>query len=332
MSIFLPDHLGGCFTMIISASYRTDIPAFYGSWFMNRINEGYCQVRNPYNGLYSRISLLRADVQGIVFWTRNPAPFSSNLRVIEEKGYPFYIHFTITGYPSILEANCISSSSAADIFRQLASDLPEGSLVWRYDPILLTSVTPIDFHIKNFTFLASSLAGYTDEVVISFARIYSKTRKNLDLLAGNTSGFKWYDPDNGFKKSLALKLSSIAELYGMRLSVCAQRNILTDGLKDASCIDPYRLSRVAGYSLKIPPLKPHRPEGCGCYSSRDIGEYDTCINGCVYCYAVSSLKNARSRYRAHDPKGSSILPLQVKTSSDREHGKQGKLFASSKDI
>lgn len=292
--------------MIISASYRTDIPAFYSDWFFARLQARRALVRNPYSGKPSSIDLRPESVSGFVFWTRNFAPILRRLPELLAFGRPFTVQFTITGYPRALEAAVIDPLQSVEQMRRLAAEVHPLCPVWRYDPIVTTTVTPPAFHVANFQRLAAQLEGATNEAVVSFAQIYRKTRRNLDA-AARLHGLQWQDPDDGVKLTLVSQLAAIARSHGMQLTVCTQPQYVAPGAIEARCIDARRLSRIAGTPLQIP-LKGNRP-GCACHESRDIGEYDTCPHGCAYCYAVRHRRLALARYRAHRPADESLLPL-----------------------
>jgi len=280
--------------MIISASYKTDIPAFYPRWFMSRLEAGFCKMVNPYGGQIYEVPLTPGMVSGFVFWTRNLGPLSEHLPEIAERGYPFTVQYTVTGYPKALDAATIAPEKAVAHLRQLSADYP-GAGVWRYDPIVFTSATPFDWHAANFAKLAALLEGSVDEAVVSFAQVYRKTKRNMDKV----EGLAWSDEPADTKQNLLAALLPIAQKHGMALSLCAQRDLLIDGVMDAACIDAERLGRVAGRPIGAK-RKPHR-EACGCWQSRDIGDYDTCPHGCAYCYAVRSRDLAKQRFQAHDP-------------------------------
>ncbi len=180
--------------MIVSASYRTDIPAFYGDWFMKRLTAGECLVANPYGGPPYRVSLDREAVDGFVFWTRNPLPFTENLAEINVLGYPFVVHVTIVGYPMTIDRSVPPVDAQVDTFVRLAGTYGSAALVWRYDPIVLSSLTPAAFHLDNFERICARLTGSTDEVVISFVNPYRKSRRNLDA-AAKQHGFSWWQAD-----------------------------------------------------------------------------------------------------------------------------------------
>ncbi|HUC63405.1 MAG TPA: DUF1848 domain-containing protein [Alphaproteobacteria bacterium] len=284
--------------MIVSASYRTDIPAFYGAWFMRRLEAGFCRVSSPYGGPPARVGLSRDEVAGFVFWTRNLGPFMASLDELRRRGYPFTVQFTLTGYPNALEPGVIAPERALEQLREVAARFGKRVAVWRYDPILVSDLTPFDSHRARFERLADALAGAVDEVVISFAQIYRKTKRNLDA-AAHAHGFSWRDPASEEKCALAAELAARARARGMVLSLCAQPDYLGPGIEPARCIDPRRLADVAGCPIEVP-VKGNRP-GCLCAASRDIGAYDSCAQGCVYCYAVASRAAAKRRLAGHDP-------------------------------
>ena len=284
--------------MIISASYKTDIPAFYGQWFVNRLDTGFCQMVNPYGGQVYRVGLTRDEVDGFVFWTKNLGPFLDRLALVHQRGYPFMVQYSLNGYPRALEFSVVNADRSIEHMQTLSQRYGPRVAVWRYDPIVFTSLTPPHFHQRTFARLARALAGTTDEVVISFAQMYRKTRRNMAWAAG-ALGFTWDDPSDELKRSLAADLTQIAKLHGMQLTVCAQRQFLVPGAQLASCIDAQRLSDIAGHPIGVP-VKGNRPD-CACFQSRDIGEYDTCPHCCVYCYAVGNRGLAQERHREHDP-------------------------------
>ncbi len=284
--------------MIISASYRTDIPAFYGDWLMNRLRAGFCLVRNPYGGQISRVSLSPGDIDGLVLWTKNIGPFLRHLPTLAARGLPFVVQHSITGYPRELERATPPIDRVLDSAARLASAHGPRALVWRYDPILLSSLTPLSFHLDHFGRLCESLRGLCDEVTVSFLQVYAKSRRHLDT-AATRHGFDWRDPPLQAKRDLIEALVPIAQSNGMRLSVCAQSELLVPGAIAARCVDAQRLSDIAGHTIRAK-ARGNRA-GCGCAESRDIGTYDTCPHGCAYCYAVQNPDTARRRFQSHHP-------------------------------
>lgn len=284
--------------MIVSASYRSDIPAFYGEWFLNRLQAGRVAWRNPYGGGLHYLDLTPETVDGFVFWTRNPTPFLPALHQVARRGWPFVMQVTITGYPRALETSVPPPEKVVEALRSIVQSFGPRRLVWRYDPVFVSDLTPPAFHRRQVAHLAELLAGLVDEAVLSFAQIYAKTRRNSDQ-AADRHGFSWRDPGAKEKHELLADLGALLRARGIRPSLCTQPDLLGDGLVPARCIDVGRLSDVAG--RPIPARTKGNRVGCLCAESRDIGRYDTCPHGCVYCYAVSAPANAKARHRVHDP-------------------------------
>jgi hypothetical protein len=290
--------------MIISASYKTDIPAFYGAWFENRLAAGECRMVNPYGGQVHTVSLAAPDVDGFVFWTRNPGPFLGALDTVRLRGFPFIVHTTITGYPQGLDFATIEAARAVAHLDHVRRRFGARAAVWRYDPVVLTSLTPPAWHRANFAALARSLRGIVDEVVVSFVQVYRKTARNMDARA-RAAKFEWWDPPDDEKRALLGDLAAIAAENGIAPTLCGQPHLAVPAMGEARCIDARRLGDVAGRPIAAP-AKPHRKR-CGCWASRDIGDYDTCPHGCAYCYAVESRHVAKRRHRAHDPAGEFLM-------------------------
>ena len=297
--------------MIISASYKTDIPTFYGEWFMNRLRAGYCKMVNPYGQQVYRVELTPESVDGFVFWTKNIGPFLKYLPEIREQGYPFIVQHTINGYPRELEYRVIDYPHTIEHMNRLASEFGSEVAVWRYDPIVISSLTPLDWHRQNFEGLAKGLAGSTDEVVVSFAQIYKKTRRNMDW-AAKKFDFAWSEHEattDEEVRSLVSDLAQIAQAYGLQLKICSQKKYLVPGIvEEARCVDADRLERVSHKPIIGKAKQKGNRKECGCFASKDIGEYDTCPHGCVYCYAVQNRDLALRRFKEHDPSGEFLFP------------------------
>lgn len=285
--------------MIISASYRTDIPAYYGDWFMARLRAGYAEARNPYGGKPYRIDLMPEAVDAFVFWTRNPAPFADAFDAVVRLGKPFVTQMTITGYPRALEPGVMETSAAVAAFRQLVAKFGPRTAVWRYDPVLLTAATPAQAHRDAVAWIADALAGVADECVFSFAHIYAKSRRHLDR-----TGIPWRDPSNVAKRKLLAELATIVQDRGMQPTLCAQPDLISPSLAPALCIDGARLADLGAPTGALK-SKGNRP-GCLCAPSRDIGRYDACPQGCAYCYANRSRAVAMKTLRAHDVDGAAL--------------------------
>ena len=249
-----------------------------------------------------------------MFWTKNIGPMLKHLPELKERGYPFVIQHTMNGYPRELEKRVIDAEQVIESCRTLVDTYGPDVLIWRYDPIVFSSLTPDEWHIENFARIAEGLAGYTNEVVISFEQTYAKTRTNTDL-AAQQHGFTWTPAENvelARKKQLAYQLAEVASCLQMQTNVCTQPDYLVTGLiKEAKCVDADRLERVAGYNFPRA-QKEIRGMGkdCRCFQNVDIGEYDTCPHGCVYCYATKTREIALAHNKAHDPRGEFLFPPQ----------------------
>lgn len=283
--------------MIVSASYRTDIPAFYGDWFAGRLVAGFAMVRNPYGGPPSRIDLRPGAVDGFVFWTRNIAPMAP---LLPEVPAPFVVQYTVIGYPRALDARVPDWEASVQRVRALADRFGARAVVWRYDPIVITSLTPPDWHRRQVAVLAEALEGAIDEVCISFVEPYRKTRRNL-ARAAESAPFDWIEPDPEQKQKLTDDLAEITGRRGIRLTACTQSGLHAPA---AACIDAVRLSDVARRDITAK-QKGNRP-GCMCAECRDIGAYDTCPHGCAYCYAVNDRDKAIAAWKDHDARSEAM--------------------------
>ena len=277
--------------MIISASYRTDIPAFHSRWFANRLAAGHAMVRNPYGGRDYRVDLTADAADGFVFWTRNARPFLDVLADLSRQDRPFYLQYTVTNYPDRLEWAVPPVDQALSVIRDLVERFGPRAVVWRYDPVVLSTDTPAPWHRSNVEQLAGQLAGLVDECVFSAMHPYRKSLRNMqrhdapELVAG--------------ADELLPDLARIVAGHGMLPTLCSQPEFLTPPLQPAACIDTGRLSDMAGHPV-IARQKGNRP-GCACAESRDIGRYDTCAHGCLYCYAVADPLTAQRNVAAADP-------------------------------
>ena len=297
---------------IISVSRRTDIPAFYGDWFMQRLKESFVGVVSPFSGKKYIVSLSPKDVICFVFWSKNFNPFIENLKLIDGLGYKFYFNYTVTGLPSIFESN-VEKQSAIESLKQLSRTYSPRHINWRFDPIVLSGTFDRNFYINAFEELASEFAGYVERCYFSFVVVYSKVKRNFEELERKT-GLKITNPSNDFKIELANDLAAIAERYEIRMFSCCGDYLLNDNIYKAHCIDGNIIESLFfpnGLKYK---QKPTRKE-CGCTESTDIGTYDTCPHGCVYCYANMNKQQARRAFNNHD-KESAFLGYS-KSESDR---------------
>lgn len=283
---------------IISVSRRTDIPAFYGDWFMRRLKEGFAGVVHPFGGSRYIVPLKPEDVICFVFWSKNFAPFVENLKTIDSLGYKFYFNYTLTSLPEVFE-NDVDKPAAMGALKELSRTYSTRHINWRFDPIIISSITDRDFYVKTFTELASELEGYVERCYISFVTNYSKVKRNFEELE-RTTGVKIVDCDEEFKIDLANELAAIAGRHGIRMYSCCGDYLTRSGeIEKAHCIDGGIIERLFypnGLNYRV---KPTRQE-CGCTESSDIGTYDTCLHGCVYCYANMHKQKARKAYAKHE--------------------------------
>lgn len=285
---------------IISVSRKTDIPAFYSQWFMERIKEKVVLTRNPFN--YNQVSLIDLSPESVlcfVFWTRNPKPLMKHLDYLDEKGYNYYFQFTITGYRAPLEANNEHPLKSIETFKALSKRLGKERVIWRYDPIILTNLTPIKEHIRLFKKIASELSGYCERVVISFADLdYRKAKNNLNKVDGLI-----YDDiinHSADLSELLTEFSKIAEENSLIIETCAEDIELKQfNVHHGKCIDDKLISRILGFDLSSTKDKSQR-KACGCVVSRDIGMYETCLHGCQYCYATNNHEKAKENFKKHN--------------------------------
>jgi DNA repair photolyase len=290
---------------IISASRRTDIPAFYSDWFMNRIRAGYAVFKNPFSGQPVQVDLNPDAVHSIVFWTKDAAPLVPHLPELERRGYGYTVLYTITAAPQIYEPQVPVAIESCEVFKCLVEHTSPRHISWRFDPILISSHTPPDYWLERFSTLAQSLAGHTDRCITSFAQFYGKVKRRLKLLE-EAEGITFSDPSLAEKRHLLQQMAAIADGHGISLQVCCDDTLVGEGVEKAHCVDGTRLAKLFPDKPAINKLNPTRDE-CGCTDSRDIGAYDTCAHGCVYCYANTSPKMVAKNAAQHDPHGDSLI-------------------------
>lgn len=280
--------------MIISASRRTDIPSYYADWFFRRIQEGFVLVRNPMNAhQISQVSLSPEVVDGIVFWTKNPLPMLDHLDQLQD--YLYYFQFTLNGYREDVERNIPSRRQVIiPAFQRLSDQIGPDRVIWRYDPILLNETYTVEWHLRCFEELAKRLAPYTRLCTISFLDFYRNTEKNI-------AGLKIQQFTPEIEDALAKNLAEIAHSHGLQLATCAEGiNLEQYGIEHARCIDGRLFEKLLGCPLDLK-KDPHQRSECGCAESIDIGAYNTCRNGCRYCYANFSQPSVQANAGKHHP-------------------------------
>jgi len=297
---------------VISISRRTDIPAFYGDWFMQCLKAGFAGVVNPFGGQKYIVSLKPEDVTCFVFWSKNFAPFLENLKVIENMGCKFYFNYTVTALPSVFETN-LHKQQAIETLKLLSEIYSPQHINWRFDPIIISNITDRDFYIKAFEKLASQFEGLVQRCYFSFVTEYGKVKRNFELLQ-RTSGITITDCSADFKIELANELAAIASNYGITMYSCCGDYLVGENIEKAHCIDGGIIESLF-FPQGLQYVQKATRKECGCTESTDIGAYDTCPHGCIYCYANANKQTAYATAARHDP-DSAFLAL-AKSQSDK---------------
>lgn len=285
--------------MILSVSRRTDIPAFYTEWFFNRLKEGFVLVRNPMNyHQVSRVILTPDVIDCIVFWTKDPTNMLDKLDLLNE--YNYYFQITINPYDSHIERNVAQKKHIIESFKKLSNLIGKKRTVWRYDPIILTDKTDMEYHRKYFDILASKLKDYTERCIISFMDMYKKTERNMKRFSAASVNRK-------DMMETGKILSDIASGYGLIIEACSEPADLSSvGIGHARCIDDKLIADITGVNINVQKDKNQR-DVCGCAESIDIGAYNTCKHGCLYCYANYSDNAVNNNIMKHDPKSPMLI-------------------------
>jgi DNA repair photolyase len=244
------------------------------------------------------VSLRPEDVVCFVFWSKNYAPFLEPLDVIDGMGYHSFFHFTITGLPDVFESNVVPVHAAVDTLKKLSERYSPVHITWRYDPIIISDRTPPEFHRKTFERIAASLAGHVERCTISYVDLYGKVRRSFKRFQEKTST-TITDPDRETRIRLAGELASIAKGYGIKMYSCCEEYLICSDIMKGRCVDGGLIGKLFGVDTSGFNVQPTRKE-CGCTESTDIGAYDTCPHGCIYCYANVNKEKARKAYETHD--------------------------------
>lgn len=277
--------------MILNTGSRTDIPAFYSDWFYNRIQEGYCLVRNPYYPeQVTKYVLSPQVIDAIVFCTKNPQPMLDRLSLLSQ--YCTFWLVTITPYEQDIEPCVPRWSKVIDNFRYLSGQVGVDRMSWRYDPIFISQKYSVSYHIERFEQMAEDLQGYTRQCVVSFIDLYEKTKRNFPQARSVTAAQQ---------EQLIEAFSKIAAAKGMQIHLCCEDRALTRANVDADgCLSQTVLERAIGSALHVPKKKMAR-DACSCLLGADIGMYNTCGHGCLYCYANYDNESVRVNRKLHDP-------------------------------
>ena len=283
--------------MIINTGQRTDIPAFYADWFVNRLKAGFVLVRNPYNPRsVTRYRLSPEVVDLIGFCTKNPAPMLPHMDLLRPYGQFWYV--TITPYGKEIEPGVPDKREVLESFRRLSDTVGPDRMGWRYDPVFISGEYPAERHIRAFEYMAQTLSGYTRTAVISFVDLYEKTKRNFPEVRPVTAEQRL---------QLGKAFVEIAGQYGMTVRPCGEGNELAPFGADCSgCMTVAMYEQALGRRLKVPKTAPARKE-CACYLGGDIGAYNTCGHLCRYCYANYDAATVRKNLAAHDPESPLLI-------------------------
>ncbi|MFZ2960996.1 MAG: DUF1848 domain-containing protein [Candidatus Ozemobacteraceae bacterium] len=287
---------------VISVSRRTDIPAFYSQWFMNRIKAGFCAYPNTlYPHKYYRVSLLPKDVLGFVFWTRHAAPLLPHLAELDRLGFAYYFHYTVLGYPKAIDPRSPSLDVAISTFHALSKKIGGNKVFWRYDPIVLNMDINSAWHKENFLRIADALEGFTTRLVISIIDPYAKTQRRLGVAEDGVL----YNPDSYIE--LLNWLVAEANKRGITVQSCAEASLQIPGITRGSCVDVNLLYSLADCNTPYKISLHNQRPGCLCRKSVDIGANNTCGFGCLYCYASANHTKALETLKKHNPEWSAIV-------------------------
>ncbi|MCX7786443.1 MAG: DUF1848 domain-containing protein [Spirochaetes bacterium] len=258
--------------MVVSVSRRTDIPAFFFDWFLEKLDLGVVEVPHPFNPNQKKaIPLTHEAVDAFVFWTKDPSRLLPPHPLLDS--FPWVVLITLTPYRRDWENSFPDKEFLIQQFQRLSDRIGKERVVWRYDPIILTQEIRVDWHKRQFEKIARSLSGYTDRCIVSFVSLYRKNKAFLNRIG-------WIDPTPTERITLLQCLRELAENEFIQLVTCADPVSPWPG----ACIDGDLLSRVAGRGLELEKDPNQRP-ACLCRKSVDIGTYGTCKGGCLYCYA-----------------------------------------------
>ncbi len=303
--------------VIISASRSTDIPAFYGDWFMERLRAGYVKWKSPFNQSPVYVSFEKTRV--IVFWSKNPAPFLPHLDALDRLGYRYYFLFTLNDYAAEgLEPNVPPVNDRIDTFIRLSRRIGKGRVVWRFDPLILSDGITVADLLKKVRSIGVRIAPFTEWLVFSFVEIdkYAKVQRNLKT--GECAGVREFTDEEvaefcagleHLNKKWGLMISACAELrdlsgYGINRGQCISYDLLTKEFGDDEALmeflNPPGQQTLGGSDTSREPSRrlkdPGQRNSCRCIVSKDIGQYSTCMHLCTYCYANSSSVSVNRNY------------------------------------
>ena len=277
--------------MIINTGSRTDIPAFYSEWIFNRLKAGFVYVRNPYFPKLVHSYRLDPEVVDLLsFCSKNPGPMLP--RLDELSAYECFFFISITPYGKRIEPNVPDKNVVIDSTIALANHLGPNRVAWRYDPIFIDKTYTEEYHLRAFRKIASALSGHIAFCVISFIDLYEKTKRNFP-------GVNEVERETQLR--LGEKLAKIASEYGIKIYSCLENPELSRfGIDTSGCFSKEVAEKALGYKLIVPPAKKGARQGCSCLLGNDIGAYNSCPHGCLYCYANYDKSLVMENFAKHD--------------------------------
>ena len=284
--------------MILNTGGRTDTVQYYSEWLLNRFREGYVLSRNPlFPNLINRIELTPETIDVVVFCSKDYAPILDRLHEISDR-FNCYYHYTITAYDTDIEPRVPSIAQSIDTLKRLAAQVGKDKIAWRYDPVLLTDTYTIERHLETFDYMARELTPHVSRCIFSFVEMYKKLEVNMPELRPLT---------DEQKRMLAQGLGAIAKEYGLYLQTCATREDYEPfGIHRSGCMTTEIFGEALGLTFKRHAHTGNRL-GCACMESHGLGDYNSCPNGCRYCYANKDHAKALDNYRLHDPQSPLLL-------------------------
>ena len=284
--------------MIINVGGRTDIVNYYTPWLMNRLSEGYAYSRNPFarENVY-KLSLRPEDVDCLLFCSKNYQPILKHIGDIDEK-YNILCNYTITAYGKDIEPKVPTINQSIKTLKRLSDIVGSNKILWRYDPILLTEKYTIEKHLETFEYIAEKISPLVYRCIFSFVDMYKKLETNMpEIIILN----------NNDKIEIAKNIGSIAKKHNMIIQTCATiEDFKQFGILQSGCMTSEILGNANNITFKKVRHSGNR-QGCKCIENRNIGDYDTCPNGCKYCYANKNPQIAQENYKKHNPNDLMIL-------------------------
>lgn len=298
--------------MIINTGARTDTVQYFSEWLIKRFEEGYVLVRNPmFPEKVTKYELTPDKVDCVIFCSKNYKPILKDLYKITSR-FNTYFHYTITAYDKDIEPGVPSIDESIKTLYELEKQVSKNRIAWRYDPILYTGKYDFDYHCKTFNYMSEKLAKHIDRCIFSFVEIYKKLEYNMPEL------IKFDEND---KMNLAKMLGDISKRCNINIQTCGTDiDYSKFGIDNSGCMTSDILGNANNIRFKKIKHSGSRV-GCHCMPSRDIGAYDTCMNGCKYCYANKNPKLAFENYKHHD-KNSPMLLSNVNENDIMQMGQQ----------